>query len=53
MVIYIVIEDSNVRKAVYFLPKKSGFANEASFSPKLTISAINSKLRVTTCFFLS
>jgi len=24
----------NVRKAVYFLPKKSGFANEASFGPK-------------------
>jgi len=44
----------NVPMAVYFLPKKSGFANKASFAPKqLTISTINSKLHCTTCLSLS
>jgi len=31
----------NLWRAVYFLPKFSGFANKASFAPKLTISAIH------------
>jgi len=54
MVIYIVLEDSKCSQGSVFFPKKSGFANEASFAPKLRISAINSKLRVTTfsTFFL-
>jgi len=29
------LRTQNVRKAVYFMPKKSGFAKEASFSPIL------------------
>jgi len=29
------------------------FANEASFDPKTTTSAVNSKLRVTSCLSLS
>jgi len=41
-----------VRKAVYFLPKKFGSAKEASFNTKTAISAMNLKLRVTTCFCL-
>jgi len=46
------LRTQNVRKAVYFMPKKSGFAKEASFSPILTISAINSELRLA-CYNVS
>jgi len=42
-----------VRKAVYFLPKKCGFAKEASFYPKIAISGLNLKFPVTTCLCLS
>jgi len=42
-----------VRKAVYFLRKKCGFAKEASFYPETVISAVNLKLPVTTCPYLS
>jgi len=35
------------------LPKKCGFAKEASFYLKAAISAVNSKLPVTTCLYLS
>jgi len=35
-----------VRKAVYSLPEKCGFAKEASFYPKTAISAVNLKLPV-------
>jgi len=41
-----------VRKTVYFLPKKSGFVKEASYL-KTAIYAINLKLPVTTCLYLS
>jgi len=53
MVISMFIGVSNRSEAVYFLPKKCGFAKEASFYPKIAISAVNSKLPVTTCLYLS
>jgi len=40
-----------VQKAVYFLPKRCGFAKEAGFYPKTATSA--AKLPVTTCHYLS
>jgi len=42
-----------VQKAAYCSLKKCGFAKEASFYPKTTISAVNLKLPVTTCLHLS
>ena len=53
MVISIFIGVSNCSEAVYFLPKKCGFAKEARFYPKTTIFAENLKLPVTTCLYLS
>jgi len=44
VVIYIIIVDSKCWEARYFLPKKSGFAKEARFNPKIAISAMNLKL---------
>jgi len=40
-----------VRKTVFFLPKKCGFAKEASFYTKIAISAVNLKLPVTTRYY--
>jgi len=48
MVIHIFIEVSKCFKGVIFLPKNSGLAKKASFDPNSTISAMNSKLPVTT-----
>jgi len=53
MVISIFIGVSDCSEAVYFLPKKCGFAKEASFYPKTAIFAVNLKLPVTTFLHLS
>jgi len=53
MVISIYIGVSNCSEAVHFLPKKCGFAKEASFHPKTAIFAVNLKLPVTTFLHLS
>jgi len=42
-----------VRKAVYFSPKKCSIAKEASLDAKTAISAVNLKLPVATCLYLS
>jgi len=42
-----------VQNAEYFLPKKSGFAKQASFDPGTAISDMNLKLCVTTYLYLS
>jgi len=41
------------QKAVYFLPKTCSFIKEASFYPTTAISAVNLKLPITTCLYLS
>jgi len=43
----------NIEITMYCLLKKCGFAKEASFYPKTAISALNLKLPVTTCLYLS
>jgi len=54
MVIYITMKHSKCLEGSVFLLTKSSFASEASFAPKLTISAINSKLPVNNLsFFIS
>jgi len=53
MLVCIMIEDSKCSERSNFLPKKFSSANEASFGPKLTISAINSKMPVKDCLSLS
>jgi len=53
MVISIFIGVSDCSEAVYFLPKKCGFAKEASFYPKTAIFTVNLKLPVTTFLHLS
>jgi len=53
MVISILIGVFNCSEAVYFLPKKCGFAKETSSYPKTAIFAVNLKLPVTTCLYLS
>jgi len=53
MVISTFIGVSNCLEDSIFLPKKCGFAKEASFYLKTAIPAVNLKLPVTTCFSLS
>jgi len=54
MAISIFIDVSNCSDdSVFFLPKKCGFAKAACFYPKTSTSAVNLKLPVTTCLYLS
>ena len=52
MLIFIFMGFSNFSEDSIFLPKKFGSAKEESFNTKTEISAMNLKLRVTTCFYL-
>jgi len=53
MVISIFIGVSNCSEDSIFFSEECGFAKEASFYPKTAISAVNLKLPVTTCLYLS
>jgi len=53
MVISIFIDVSNCLEVSIFFAKKCGFAKEANLYLKTAISAVNLKLPVTTCLYLS
>jgi len=53
MVISIFIDVSNCLEGSIFFAKKCGFAEEANLYLKTAISAVNLKLPVTTCIYLS
>jgi len=53
MVISIFIGVSNCSENSIFFAEKCGFTKEARFYPKTAVSALNLKLPITTCLYLS